>query len=110
MMNRFDTFLMLSIHILLPNHTNFKKTLGKFENLVFVIMSTRENKRLIAKKKKKQTPAVKFLDLIFRNNFFVFNFSKMCCDEKYSGTSPPTSPNGSSILDVAGSSVLRCTL
>ena len=30
------------------------------------------------KKKKKKTPAVKFLDLIFRNNFFVFNFSKMC--------------------------------
>ena len=28
--------------------------------------------------KKKKTPAVKFLDLIFRNNFFVFNFSKMC--------------------------------
>ena len=24
------------------------------------------------------TPADKFLDLIFRNNFFVFNFSKMC--------------------------------
>ena len=24
------------------------------------------------------TPAVKFLDLIFRNNFFVFNFCKMC--------------------------------
>ena len=27
---------------------------------------------------KKKTPAVRFLDLIFRNNFFVFNFSKMC--------------------------------
>ena len=26
--------------------------------------------------KKKKTSAVKFLDLIFRNNFFVFNFSK----------------------------------
>ena len=24
------------------------------------------------------TPADKFLDLIFRNNFFIFNFSKMC--------------------------------
>ena len=24
------------------------------------------------------TPAVKFLDLIFRNNFFIFNISKMC--------------------------------
>ena len=30
------------------------------------------------KKKKKKTPAVKFLELIFRNNFFIFNFSKMC--------------------------------
>ena len=27
------------------------------------------------------TPAVKFLDLIFRNNFFIFNFSKMCSQE-----------------------------
>ena len=24
------------------------------------------------------TPAVKFLDLIFRNNVFIFNLSKMC--------------------------------
>ena len=30
------------------------------------------------KKKQKKTPADKFLDLIFRNNFFIFNFSKMC--------------------------------
>ena len=29
-------------------------------------------------KLKKNPPTVKFLDLIFRNNFFVFNFSKMC--------------------------------
>ena len=29
-------------------------------------------------KKKKKTPAVMFLDLIFRSNFFIFNFSKMC--------------------------------
>ena len=29
-------------------------------------------------KKKKKNPAVKFLELIFRNNFFIFNFSKMC--------------------------------
>ena len=34
-------------HILLPNYTNFK-TLGQFENFVFVIMSIRENIRLIA--------------------------------------------------------------
>ena len=26
----------------------------------------------------KKTPAIKFLDQIFRNNFFIFNFSKMC--------------------------------
>ena len=38
---------MLTMHILLPNHTNFK-TLGQFENLVFVIMSTRENTHLMA--------------------------------------------------------------
>ena len=31
-----------------------------------------------AKKDFKKNPAVKFLDLIFRNNFFIFNFSKMC--------------------------------
>ena len=37
------------MHILLLNYTNFKKTLGHFENLVFVIMSTRENIRLIAR-------------------------------------------------------------
>ena len=41
---------MLTLHILLPNHTNFKdKTRVQFENLVFVIMSTRENTRLIAR-------------------------------------------------------------
>ena len=26
----------------------------------------------------KKTSAVKFLDVIFRNNFFIFNFSQMC--------------------------------
>ena len=61
-------------------------------------------------KKKKKTPAVKFLELIFRNNFFIFNFRKCVRDEKYSGRSPPTSPNSFNILDAAGSSVLRCTL
>ena len=39
---------MLTMHILLPNHTNFKKKV-QFENFVFVIMSTRENTRLIAR-------------------------------------------------------------
>ena len=40
---------MLFIPILLPKQTNFKKKLGQFENLGFVIMSTRENIRLIAR-------------------------------------------------------------
>ena len=40
---------MLSMHILLPKQSNFKKMLGQFENLGFVIMSTRENIRLIAR-------------------------------------------------------------
>ena len=49
MVNRFETYVLPSMHILLPNYTYLKKTLGQFENLVFVIMSTRENIRLIAK-------------------------------------------------------------
>ena len=52
MMNRFemcfDAYYII-MHILRPNYTNFKKTLGQFENLVFVIMSTRENIRFIAR-------------------------------------------------------------
>ena len=39
---------MLSMHILLPKQSNLK-TLGQFENLGFVIMSTRENIHLIAR-------------------------------------------------------------
>ena len=31
------------MYILLSNHANLNKTLGQFENLLFVIMSTREN-------------------------------------------------------------------
>ena len=34
------------------------------------------------------------LDLIFRNNFFIFNFSKMCSDESCRGELLPTSPKG----------------
>ena len=51
MVNRFEAYLLPTMHILLPNYNNFfkKKTLGQFENLVFVIMSTRENIRLIAR-------------------------------------------------------------
>ena len=37
-----------------------------------------DNTTVKHRKKNKKTPAVKFLDLIFRNNSFVFNFSKMC--------------------------------
>ena len=40
-----------------------------------------------------------FLDLIFRDNFIPRQFSKILSDKKYSGTSPPTSPNGSNIQD-----------
>ena len=40
--------LLPTMHILLPNYTNLK-TLGQFEKLVFVIMPTRENIRLIAR-------------------------------------------------------------
>ena len=58
----------------------------------------------------KNTPAVKFLDLIFHNNFLSSILAKFVRDEKYSGTSPPTSPNGSNTIGAAGSSVLRCTL
>ena len=42
-----DVF-MLTMHILLPATPNLK-TLGQFGNLVFVIMSTRANIRLIAR-------------------------------------------------------------
>ena len=45
----FETYFLLTMHSLLLNYTNFEKTLGHFENLVFVIMSTRENIHLIAR-------------------------------------------------------------
>ena len=48
MMNRFETYFDANIHIILRKQTNFK-SLGIFENLAFVIMSTRENIRLIAR-------------------------------------------------------------
>ena len=40
---------MLAMHILLPKQSNFKKKFEQFENLGFLIMSTRENIRLIAR-------------------------------------------------------------
>ena len=46
MMNCFETYLMLSIYILQPNHADLKK---QFENLLFGIMPTRGNVRLIAR-------------------------------------------------------------
>ena len=45
--------------------TQFLKTLGQFENLVFVIMSTRENIRLIARSF--------YLTRCFLNSFNKFN-------------------------------------
>ena len=48
MMNPFEMFLMLTIHILLPNQTHLK-TLGQFQIFIFVIMSTWENICLIAR-------------------------------------------------------------
>ena len=51
--------------------TNFGKAMGRKDHF----SNPKKKKK---KKKKKKTPAVKFLDLNFHNNFFVFNFSKMC--------------------------------
>ena len=49
MMNRFETYFD-AFHAYFTTETvQFKKTLGQVENLGFVIMSTRENIRLIAK-------------------------------------------------------------
>ena len=64
MMNRFGTFWCL-LYIFYCRTTAIFKTLGQFENLVFVIMSTRENIRLFAR-----TP--------FQIVFFLI-FSNICC-------------------------------
>ena len=48
MINCYKSILMLTLHILLPNRTNLKKRV-QFENMVFVIVSTRENTRLTAR-------------------------------------------------------------
>ena len=42
----------------------------------------------------KKTPAVKFLDLIFRNNFLSSILAKCVRDESRRGEFPPTSPKG----------------
>ena len=48
-MNRFDTYFDANYTYYTTQTDEFFKSLGLFENLAFVIMSTRENIRLIAK-------------------------------------------------------------
>ena len=69
-----------------------------------------QRRHCIVSLSKTHTPVLIFLEIIVRNNFLSSVLAKCVHDEKYSGTSPPTSPNGSNVLDAAGSSVLRCTL
>ena len=45
-------------------------------------------------KKNKKTQAVKFLELFFRNNFYIFNFSKCVRDESCGRDFPPFSQKG----------------
>ena len=42
-----------------------------------------------------------FLELFFRNSFFLHHLSNNFSDDKYSGTPLPTSPNSKTIQDVA---------
>ena len=49
MMNRFETYLYASYTYYTTKTDEFLKSLGLFENLAFVNMSTRENIRLIAR-------------------------------------------------------------
>ena len=49
MVNRFETYFVVYYAYFTAELHQFNKTLGQFENLVFVIMSTRENIRLIAR-------------------------------------------------------------
>ena len=49
MVNRFETYFVAYYAYFTAKLHQFLKTLGHFENLVFVIMSTRENIRLIAR-------------------------------------------------------------
>ena len=56
------------MHILLLNYTNLK-ALGQFENLVFVIMSTRENICLIAR-----TPCADKYNLIELSDLVGFGY------------------------------------
>ena len=45
---------------------------------IFLFTGLKQSSKTKKKKQTKKTPAVKFLELIFRNNFFIFNFSEMC--------------------------------
>ena len=49
MMNRFETHFDANYTYYTTQTNDFLKSLGLFENLAFVIMSTRENIRLIAR-------------------------------------------------------------
>ena len=49
MVNRFETYFVAYYAYFTAKLHQFKKTLGQFEKLVFVIMPTRENIRLIAR-------------------------------------------------------------
>ena len=49
MVNRFETYFVAYYASFTALTTPILKTLGQFENLVFVIMSTREHIRLIAR-------------------------------------------------------------
>ena len=49
MVNRFETYFVAYYAYFTAKLHQFKKTLGQFEKLVFVIMQTRENIRLIAR-------------------------------------------------------------
>ena len=49
MMDRFETYFVAFYAYFTTETVQFLKILGQFENLGFVIMSTRENIRLIAR-------------------------------------------------------------
>ena len=58
----------------------------------------------------KKTLAGKCFEHFFAIAFYRVIFLTSFADEKYSGTSAPTCPNGSNIEDAAVTSVHRCTL
>ena len=50
MVNRFETYFVAYYAYFTAKLHQFKKTLGQFEKLVFVIIPTRENIRVIARR------------------------------------------------------------